>query len=193
VARVVVERLEVNRVKIHGKTLPSKWGFWQCKTVLNEDHPINLQRRFWNKVHIGTLDECWPWTASKNRQGYGYFGINGKIYKAHRTAYRFSFGPFDQQKDICHHCDNPCCCNPNHLFLGTVSDNMRDCLTKGRGNKPFGERIGLSKLTADKVRAMRSIYTQGGLRIVDVAAQFGVCFSTARTAIRGITWRHVIQ
>ena len=87
-------------------------------------------QRFWDKVE--KTDGCWVWTASKNRQGYGYFRFDGKMRKAHRMAWLFAIGEIPEGMMVCHSCDNPSCVNPEHLWLGTGQDNMDDMNTKGR-------------------------------------------------------------
>lgn len=110
--------------------------------------------RFWSKVR---KEICWIWTASKDRDGYGYFQVNGKACKAHRVSYAFSHGEIPHGMLVCHRCDNPSCVNPDHLFLGTSRDNMQDKVTKGRmvGNWGAGENVPTSKLTEAQVIAIR--------------------------------------
>ena len=93
----------------------------------------SIAERFWCKVTraIG----CWTWAGSKTRQGYGCIGSGGKyapVVKAHRVSWELNRGPIPQGLCVLHHCDNPSCVNPNHLFLGTVRDNWNDAITKGR-------------------------------------------------------------
>lgn len=88
-----------------------------------------LNDKFWEKVN--KTSGCWIWIGA-TRSGYGAFKQNGKIYAAHRASYEFFFGVISGGKFVCHHCDNPSCINPAHLFLGTSSDNMIDCSKKGR-------------------------------------------------------------
>ena len=96
--------------------------------------------RFWAKVDLGhDADECWPWTASvfKNRGCYGKFqaGTNRETRKAvyaHRWAYEWSKGPIPPGMCVLHSCDNPPCCNPAHLSLGTRADNLADMCRKRR-------------------------------------------------------------
>jgi hypothetical protein len=79
--------------------------------------------------------DCWPWTGYTNTRGYGVIRINRRTVLAHRIAYQVERGPIPDGLFVCHHCDNPPCCNPAHLFLGTQTENMRDMISKGRGNK----------------------------------------------------------
>jgi len=78
------------------------------------------------------LSECIEWRGTRTQSGYGQKYINGKRYRTHRLAWEWAYGPIPEGILVLHHCDNPPCCNPNHLFLGTQSDNMRDCAKKGR-------------------------------------------------------------
>lgn len=79
--------------------------------------------------------QCWEWQGTTNGSGYGTIGLGsraqGKGY-AHRIVFERAFGPIPEGQHVCHRCDNPKCVNPEHLFLGTRSDNMRDCWNKGR-------------------------------------------------------------
>jgi hypothetical protein len=75
---------------------------------------------------------CWTWIGSRNRDGYGQFKLNGKLMRPHRVAYELAFGPIPPGAQILHSCDNPSCCNPNHLRTGTHQDNMDDKAERGR-------------------------------------------------------------
>jgi hypothetical protein len=89
--------------------------------------------RFWSKVdRSGGPDACWPWMAYRNRDGYGSFRVDDHTESAHRVAWVEENGPVPEGMDVLHHCDNPPCCNPRHLFLGTAADNARDSVAKGR-------------------------------------------------------------
>lgn len=86
--------------------------------------------RFWDKVD--KTSDCWIWTAAKSAAGYGRFKLNGRLVSPHRLAYEMAFGDIPPGSDVCHRCDNPPCVNPEHLFVGSRSDNMQDCIAKGR-------------------------------------------------------------
>lgn len=86
--------------------------------------------RFWSKVN--KTDGCWLWIASRHKKGYGQFKLDGKMRKAHRVAWELTYGPIPPDKNVCHTCDNPPCVRPDHLFLGTNGDNVRDAVKKGR-------------------------------------------------------------
>ena len=100
--------------------------------------PKALSERFWSKVDRGGDDECWEWQAAAALTDpdyqYGAFGVPGRgPILSHRMAWELTHGEITEGLHVCHHCDNPPCCNPRHLFLGTRSDNMQDMLRKGRG------------------------------------------------------------
>jgi hypothetical protein len=92
--------------------------------------------RFFSKFTQRSPTECWPWTATIDRDGYGRMKVGGKSQRAHRLAYALRIGPVPDGLSVLHRCDNPCCVNPDHLWVGTSSDNMRDMATKGRGVPP---------------------------------------------------------
>ena len=93
-----------------------------------------MDERFWEKVD--TSGECWEWTASTSHGGYGRINLPGSPKRsmgAHRYSFLLHYGPFDQRLFVCHHCDNPGCVRPNHLFLGDAIDNAVDMSLKRRG------------------------------------------------------------
>ncbi len=93
------------------------------------------EQRFWKKIRKPDFaNGCWEWLGYLDPKGYGTFGVNNKVFKAHRYSYLIHFGPIPEKLCVCHHCDNPQCCNPDHLFLGTHNDNMQDMIKKGRSN-----------------------------------------------------------
>jgi hypothetical protein len=94
--------------------------------------------RFWNKVE--KTETCWNWVGAK-RHGYGVIKINHKSISTHRFSYEINIGQIPEGLLVCHSCDNPSCVNPDHLFLGTYSDNMIDARNKERLVIPIGVRF----------------------------------------------------
>lgn len=90
------------------------------------------QLRFWSRVKRGAQRDCWPWQASTGRNGYGCLAVNGQRWRAHRAAWYLCVGEIPVGLHVLHSCDNPPCCNPLHLFLGTHQHNMADAIAKGR-------------------------------------------------------------
>lgn len=86
--------------------------------------------RFFEKVR--KTETCWEWTACLNSKGYGTMAVLGRPVLAHRLSYEFHKGKIPEGLYVCHHCDNPKCVNPDHLFTGTNQDNQNDCVSKGR-------------------------------------------------------------
>lgn len=92
-------------------------------------------KRFWQ--YVDKTNECWNWTKCLNEKGYGIFGVDGKkVDRAHRIAYRLCVGEIPAGLFVCHHCDNPKCVRPDHLFLGTNLDNVKDMFLKNRNSPP---------------------------------------------------------
>ncbi len=96
----------------------------------------NIEERFWSKVDkTDSIEDCWNWKAGfRNKEGYGAFVYNKKLELSHRVSWMMANGNIDNKLLVCHKCDNPKCVNPNHLFLGTYSENMKDCVSKNRLN-----------------------------------------------------------
>jgi hypothetical protein len=88
------------------------------------------EEHFWAKVH--KTDTCWLWTGLVDEDGYGRFKRDGTDFRAHRFAYKLTYGTSPAGHYVCHHCDTPLCVRPDHLFLGTAADNLADCIRKGR-------------------------------------------------------------
>lgn len=152
---------------------------------------MNEQERFWSKVdRSGT---CWTWTASRNALGYGgfYDGALRKVELAHRVSWRMASGPIPAGQLVCHACDNPACVRPSHLFLGDNAANSADKIAKGRQSRTSGSKNGRAKLTEQQVSEIRARYRPGQVRIVDLAAEFGVTFSHIWQIVSGNKWKLV--
>lgn len=127
--------------------------------------------------------QCWVWTGAKNR-GYGIFQattLQPRTRRANRLAYQLWVGPIPKGLQVQHKCDNPACCNPQHLFLGTAAQNSRQMV--GLGRAATGIKHGMAKLTAQQVSDIRVFCTQG-LQYRAIAARFGISESHVRNIDR---------
>lgn len=149
-----------------------------------------LVERFEEKYIPEPNSGCWIWTASSSKGGYGAMtigGRNGRAEKAHRISYQIYKGNFDKSLDVCHKCDNPSCVNPDHLFLGTHQDNMKDMQNKGRRHNHIGELHGMAILTQNDILEIRS----SNLPQRKLAAQYGVAQSQIWRIKNNKSWSHV--
>lgn len=129
---------------------------------------------------VRTSDGCWGWSGALNTSGYPR---SGKLY-AHRLSYLIHHGPIPDGLYVLHSCDNPPCTNPDHLSLGTQTDNMADANSKGRldGAPSVGQ-----KLTIDQAREIRRLYGEG-VGKHELAARYGIHPDTARRIGTRILW-----
>ena len=162
--------------------------------------PSFVQNRFWSRVRIGKPNECWIWQAGLNSKkkgfNYGLFWIPkvGGVL-AHRLAYALATGQDPTDLDVRHSCDNPPCCNPTHLSLGTHSDNMQDKLVRGRANFPYGIKHPGAKLDEEKVKKMRRLSKLRHKYLKYTASYFaeryGVDAALVQRILKGQAWKHV--
>lgn len=160
-----------------------------------------LEERFWEKVNIGGKDDCWNWIATINYKGYGEFYSKirgGKHTHSHQVAWMlFSEKDIPEGMCVCHVCDNPSCCNPSHLFLGTNQENTDDKMKKGRWKSRFlfgeehpqhGELSKHNKLSEDNVREIRSMWASKEFTLRDIAKKFGVTHGVINNINHGRKW-----
>lgn len=141
---------------------------------------------------------CWLWTASRDPLGYGFFRMTPgeTMWRAHRAAWTLLVGPIPAGLVVCHHCDNPPCVNPAHLFLGTDADNCADRVAKGRSSRRVshrGETSPLAKLTEQDVREIRERYARGGIYQRELGVEYGVSQTEVGRIVRGVRWRQADQ
>lgn len=148
-----------------------------------------LEKRFWDKVN--KTDGCWEWTAFK-RAGYGRIAIgNKRAVDSHRISYLLHFGLIPKGMNVLHKCDNPGCVNPQHLFLGTHKDNMRDKALKKRAPSMKGRNNPSSTLTEVDVLQIRSKYSTGKFSQRKLAKEFSVSYTMIHNITSRKNWRHI--
>ena len=107
-----------------------------CKDTFRRSSP---KERLLKHIKV-TPTSCWEWTGAKVPKGYGKTSLNGNGSYVHRIMWQIEYGPIPRRMQVCHSCDNPPCINPEHLWLGTAKDNIRDSTEKGRRNHLFTRR-----------------------------------------------------
>lgn len=143
---------------------------------------------------------CWLWLGACRKSGYGVFRRLGKFIYAHRESYRVFVGEIQNGLMICHHCDNPFCVNPKHLFAGSAADNVADAMKKGRmssGSKHsevchrmIGEKNPISKLSNSQVEEIKKALSQSEA-VSWIARKYGVSRATIYWIKNGTLWKHV--
>lgn len=178
----------------------------QCSDAGRAVKRCTDEERFWEKVnkngpipdHCPELGPCWIWTGARHGWGYGAFVVGSRRTKTYRTlgAHIFSYamanGNPPPGQFVCHHCDNPPCVNPAHLFAGTPAENTEDMRQKGRANPSQGEANGGARLTEDAVREMRTRHAAGGITMLQLAREYGVARSIISRVVNRRMWRHVV-
>lgn len=159
-----------------------------------------MKERFMDKVSPEPMSGCWLWTRFTHSFGYGCFWMNGKTITSHRASWIIFRGEIPQGMSVLHRCDIPECVNPDHLFLGTQGDNVRDCVDKGRNKncateRPElicrGELQGSSKLTSEDVLYIRSHHDRKYGTSKRLGDMFGVTSAAISAIITRKNWRHI--
>jgi HNH endonuclease len=168
-------------------------------------HPFDSKytKLFWS--HVDKSGECWKWTGSILESGYGQFRpgsscLKTKRWRAHRYSWVLFHGPIPDGLKVLHKCDNRKCVNPDHLFLGTDLDNVRDCISKGRGkhalNGKYKRNVNniSSKITQIQADEIRYIYLNcPNISQQCIANQFGINQRSVSNIIRNKTWSKILS
>lgn len=145
------------------------------------------------------MSDCWEWLGVIRPDGYGQYGKPKRM--AHRLSWEHHRGPIPDGMNVCHRCDNPPCVNPDHLFLGTQADNLKDMTEKGRRAKPYdrhGEKNPKATMTRETAELIRKLYWTDRTRPKQksapytskaLAARFGVTRNAVRAIARGVNWK----
>lgn len=156
--------------------------------VTGQGNCTTVESKLWPRLKISDSG-CWEWQGGKDKDGYGSLRW-GKEQRSHRVAWILSFGPIPNGLQVLHHCDNPPCCNPIHLFTGTSDDNNKDMIRKGRSNPPRGERAGTAKLTTQDVLEIRRLHSEGIVQR-KIAEMFAVGFKAINKIVLRQRWKHI--
>lgn len=161
-----------------------------------------FEQRFFRAVDNSDSYGCWPWMLKRDKNGYGRLRLGNRFVRSNRASWIIHNGDIPAGMQILHQCDNPACCNPAHLFLGTAHDNMIDKTRKGRNNVPSGDRhyrrtspergtrghgLRPRKLTREDAAAIRTMYAKGETQR-SIAERFGVTQATISEVVRYRTW-----
>jgi len=154
--------------------------------------------RFKKYTSLKKENGCIEWKGSRDVYGYGQFCIKSenetknKFVFAHRESYRFFNGELPEKLNVCHRCDNPCCVNPKHLWIGTHQQNHKDMHKKGREEHgaPKGKFCHSAKINEEKVRIIRKMLNAGYSQ-TEVGRIFGIGQASVWKIKNWISWKHV--
>lgn len=167
-----------------------RWAGEKMRPLQLQYHGLSEYDRFFKRVIVGTPKQCWPWTGSQMGEWHGQWRNEAGLHElTHRAAWRLMKGEIPKGLFVLHRCDNAVCVNPAHLFLGTQSDNLKDMWAKGRARpkSSLGEKHGMSKLTTEKVLAIRSSSESAKI----LAQKFGVATTTIYDVLKRKIWKHL--
>lgn len=159
----------------------------QAKIVFTEKE----SRRFWSFVdRKSNPNGCWEWTGFRDVNGYGVFGFRRGSHRAHRLSFLLHVGPIGENLFVCHTCDNPCCINPGHMWLGTPHENTTDMIRKDRDNfGRSGEAHHAAKLNRLQVEEIKKRHSVDGVMQKDLAEEYGIGRMQVSRIVRGLRWK----
>ncbi|WP_247424170.1 HNH endonuclease [Ralstonia pseudosolanacearum] len=165
--------------------------------VIRRRTRLSLSVRLWSRVDMSAgPDGCWRWLGGVNAKGYGQIrrepvgnATRGEKALTHRVAWELTRGPIPRGLHVCHRCDNPCCVNPSHLWLGTHADNLADMRVKGRAAR--GNRSGTARLESRQVQIIKRLLYLGHCSALEVSTLLGVSPATIDAIRNQKTWEHV--
>jgi len=155
----------------------------KISNALKSRYGTPIQRFFDNIKFPSDLSSCWIWIGCNNGNGYGRLIIDNKKVFAHRFSYELFIKPIPKKMFICHHCDNPQCVNPDHLFIGTQKDNMQDMIKKNRCT--------YSKVTIKEVLEIRKLYVLKDIAYKQLAKKYSVTEQTIKDIVNKKTWQQI--
>jgi hypothetical protein len=146
--------------------------------------------RIFNRIQKAASG-CWLYTGGISSSGYGIVSIKNRSVHVHRLAYSLKCGPIPEATCVLHRCDIRRCINPDHLFLGSLADNNRDCMDKGRTADRRGEKNTGAKFTPKRVARVRRAYGTGRFSQRTVGEMFGISQQQVSSIVRGQAWPHL--
>ncbi len=162
----------------------------KVRPIAAEINPSDVQiAKFWKFVNKKGNDECWEWAGRYCTRGYGVLSIKSADRLAHRISYRIAYGHLPTEMLVCHRCDNPKCVRPDHLFLGTSLDNVRDAINKGRACL-LGEESAASKIKTSDVLKIRQM-AKDGIPCAVIAKSFPINDSQVLNIFHRRSWPHI--
>ena len=174
--------IKSGRIQVKKTTSPPEYRFWNKVSKDGPIHPV--------------YGQCWVWLSPLNHNGYGQFMIAGEVLRPHRYSYELHIGDIPEGLGVLHHCDNPSCVRPSHLFVGTALDNQRDKVSKDRQAR--GEGNARHKLTEEEVIEIRRRYKLRSNRYHDpvngqgaLAKEFHTTQANISIIVREVGWRHL--
>jgi hypothetical protein len=168
-----------------------------CITSPSEKEYVNRLKERLMKNHKKDGD-CWIWTGRIHAGGYGFLSYRSKENKskktasnAHRVAYKVWKGDVPKELYVLHKCDNRKCINPDHLWLGTHIDNMKDMISKNRQDKRPGEKHHVSIFLNENIYEIRRLWDEGLETQAGLARKYGASLTCIHNIVRRKTWKHL--